>query len=150
MKTLYASGYARVCVRIGVLPPPSIGERFSKQRASTGYPVSWRWRRINLHSRGFQFTSTAANSNDNTGSSGYAGRWSAAWTSKASPRGERLGGARPAAAHANFWLQIKIVPRGGEACDEGSKNEKRAGRWYFVLENLNSNPAEHAPGHTRV
>lgn len=61
-----------------------------------------------------------------------------------------LGGARPAAAHANFWLQIKIVPRGGEACDEGSKNEKRAGRWYFVLENLNSNPAEHAPGHTRV
>lgn len=87
MKTLYASGYARVCVRIGVLPPPSIGERFSKRRASTGYPVSWRWRRINLHSRGFQFTSTAANSNDNTGSSGYAGRWSAAWTSKASPRG---------------------------------------------------------------
>lgn len=55
--------------------------------------------------------------------------------------GRRAGreGARP--AHANPWLQIKIVPRGGEGLWPPLE-ERGAGRGLvcFVLENLNSNP----------
>lgn len=97
------------------------GARTLGFREANDFPSGALRRRINLHSPGFQFASTAANSNDNTG----FGRQS---------RGGGGGVQRMQIPDYKLKLSLEggLLP---------PLEERGAGRCYFVLENLNSNPA---------
>lgn len=96
-----------------------------------GYPVSRRRRRINLHSPGFQFASTAANSNDNTGSERI----------RDVPRAEEPGqeGERVQRMQIPDY-KLKLSLEGGEGLWPRARRTRSWPGVCFVLENLNSNP----------